>query len=89
MSITAAIVLFCSIWAVIFFMILPTGVVSQHEDGNVVPGTPASAPADAQIPRKMMRTTIIALMIFATIWLIIEYRLVTLDDFPGLTPDSY
>ena len=57
MSITAAIVLFCSIWAVIFFMILPTGVVSQQEDGNIVPGTPASAPTDAQIPRKMLRTT--------------------------------
>ncbi|MEM7056751.1 MAG: DUF1467 family protein [Pseudomonadota bacterium] len=88
MTITAAIVLFCSIWAVIFFMILPQGVVSQHEKGEIVPGTPASAPSDAQIVRKMIRTTIIALMVFAAIWLIIEYRLVTLNDIPWLTPPS-
>ena len=88
MSITASIVLFCSIWAVVFFMILPQGVVSQHEDGEVVPGSPASAPADAMIVRKMIRTTIIALMVFAAIWLIIEYKLVTLDDIPWLTPPS-
>jgi len=38
--------------------------------------------------RKMTRTTIIALMVFAAIWLIIEYQLVTLDDIPWLTPPS-
>lgn len=87
MSITSSIVLFSSIWAVIFFMVLPQGVVSQHEDGDVVPGSPASAPADAQIARKMVITTIAAVLFFAVIWLIIEFRVITLDDIP-LTPPS-
>lgn len=88
MSITSSIVMFCCIWAVIFFMILPQGVVSQHQDGEIVPGSPASAPSDAQIVKKMIRTTIIAVIAFAALWTIIEFHVVTLDDFPGLTPPS-
>ena len=44
MAITSAIVLYCVIWAVLFFMINPLWQTSQSEDGEVVPGTPASAP---------------------------------------------
>lgn len=88
MSIPAALVLFASIWAVVFFMVLPQGVVSQHEDGDVVPGTPASAPSDAQIRRKMLITTLAAAVVFVIVFSIIEYRLITLDDIPFLTPPS-
>jgi len=88
MSTTSAIVLFCSIWAIVFFMVLPQGVVSQHEDGDVVPGTPASAPSNAQIKRKTVITTILAALAFAMIYGVIEYDVVTLDDIPFFTPPS-
>ena len=88
MSITAAIVLFASIWAVVFFMVLPFGVVTQQEDGEIVPGTPASAPTDARIPRKALITTVIAVVVFAVVWTVITYRLISLDDLPFLTPPS-
>lgn len=88
MSITAAIVLFVSIWAVVFFMVLPHGIVTQEEDGNVVPGTPASAPADAMIRRKALITTAIAVVVFAAVYSVIQFRVITLDDIPFLTPPS-
>ena len=45
MTITAAIVLFVSIWAVVFFIVLPFGVVTQQEDGDIVPGVVHDVPA--------------------------------------------
>jgi predicted secreted protein len=84
----SAIVLYCSIWAVVFFMVLPLGIVSQHEAGEVEPGTPASAPTEAMIVRKMLITTAIATALFAAVWTVIYFRLFTLDDIPFLTPPS-
>ncbi len=88
MSVTSAMVLFFSIWAVVFFMVLPQGVVTQEEDGNVMPGTPASAPADAMIRKKALITTAIAALVWAIVFSVIEFRVLTLDDIPFLTPPS-
>ena len=88
MTITSAIVLFCVIWAVVFFMVLPFGQVSQHEAGDVVPGTPASAPTDAQIKRKILITTAIALVVFGAVLAVILTKTLTIDDIPFLTPPS-
>ena len=88
MSIAASLVLFASIWAVTFFMVLPVGMVSQAEDGDILPGTPASAPANPVMVRKIIVTTLIAAVAFAVIWSTITYRFVTLDDIPFLTPPA-
>ena len=88
MSVVTSIVLFCSIWAIVFFMVLPVGMVSQHEDGDVLPGTPASAPANPVMVRKMVVTTIIAAVVFACVWSVLTFKLITLDDIPFLTPPA-
>lgn len=88
MTITSAIVLFCVIWAVVFFMVLPFGQVSQHEAGEVVPGTPASAPTDAQIKRKVLITTAISLVVFGAVLAVVLTKTLTIDDIPFLTPPS-
>lgn len=88
MTVTSAIVLFCTIWAVVFFMVLPQGVVSQQEDGDVVPGTPASAPTNAQIKRKLIITTLISIAAFSAIYSVLALKVVTLDDIPFFTPPS-
>jgi len=88
MSVTSAIVLYVSIWAVVFFMVLPHGMVTQEEAGDVVPGTPASAPADAKIGRKALITTAIAAVVFVVVFSVIEFRVVTLDDITFLTLPS-
>ena len=53
MTITGAIVLFAVIWFVTLLVALPIGLRTQEEVGEVTPGTPASAPADPRIGRKL------------------------------------
>ena len=88
MSITSAIVLYAVIWCLTFLMVLPIGQVHQHETGDVVPGTPASAPTEARIARKAIISTIVAAVVWLGIFLIIYNRLVTIDDIPFLTLPS-
>ncbi len=64
---TSALVLFAVIWFMVFFIVLPLRLTTQGEDGEIVPGTHASAPADAQIKRKAKITTIWA----AGLWIVI------------------
>ncbi len=80
MSIASAIVLFCVIWALVFYMINPLWQTSQSEDGEVVPGTPASAPVDPMLRKKAIVTTVIATVLFVLAYSTIEFGWLTLDD---------
>ena len=61
MNVVSALVLFAVIWFVALLVALPIGVRTQGEAGEVVPGTPASAPVDAMIRRKMLWVTVVSL----------------------------
>ena len=63
----SAIVLFAVVWSMVFFIVLPLRMKSQGDTGQIVPGTHASAPADAQIGRKAKITTMWAVPIWAVI----------------------
>ena len=80
MSITSAIVLFCVIWAIVFYMVNPLWQTSQSEDGEVVPGTPGSAPVDPMLRKKVFVTTVIATVLFVLAYATIEFGWITLDD---------
>ncbi len=67
MGITSALVLFAVIWFMVLFVVLPLRNQTQGDAGEIVPGTHASAPADAQLKRKAKITTIWAL----GLWVII------------------
>ena len=67
MTITGAIVLFAVIWFMILFIMLPIGERSQSEAGDVVPGTPASAPEDAMMKKKLIWTTIVSTILWAVV----------------------
>jgi predicted secreted protein len=67
MTITAALVLYSVIWFMVFFIVLPLRFTSQSEAGEVVPGTPKSAPSDHLVGKKARITTLVA----AVIWMII------------------
>jgi predicted secreted protein len=64
---TSAFVLFAVIWFMVFFVVLPLKLKTQGEAGEIVPGTHASAPADAQIGRKARITTIWAVGLWVVI----------------------
>lgn len=81
MSISFLIAVYFIVWWVVLFAVLPFGVVTQAEAGDVVPGTPESAPADFRLPRVLAITTVAASVVFALLWLAVRYRIIDLSGF--------
>jgi methylmalonyl-CoA/ethylmalonyl-CoA epimerase len=75
-----AIVLFAVIWFMVFFIALQIRPKSQADAGEVVPGTPASAPVEVQMKRKVVATTMIAIILWSVIASVILSGAVTLRD---------
>lgn len=67
------------VWFLTLFMVLPFGIISQHESGEVVPGSEGGAPAQPKIYRKLAITTLMA-----TIFYVLVYWLLT----SGVLADS-
>jgi len=76
----SAIVLFAVVWAMVFFVVLPLRLTTQGEDGDVVPGTHASAPANFDLGRKAKITTLWAVPIWAVIAGTIQSGVITVRD---------
>jgi predicted secreted protein len=79
MRITTGIAIFFLIWWIVLFAVLPWGVRSQQEGGEVAPGTDPGAPAIPNLRRKLLWTTLVAVVVFAACYLIYVERLVTLE----------
>ena len=65
-SISTAFAIYFVLWWIVLFVTLPFGVRSQHEDGASVPGTDPGAPIASQMGRKLIWTTAISAIIFAS-----------------------
>lgn len=78
---------FFVVWWLVLFVVLPIGMRSQADEGHVVSGTVASAPAKFKGFRVVLLTTVIALIICG-IWTAVSlYYDVTLDDLPRIVPN--
>ncbi len=75
--------IFFLIWWVVLFAVLPWGVRSQHEGGEVVPGTDPGAPVIPKLGRKLAWTTLVAGVLFAAFYLVFTSHLVLLDSLIG------
>lgn len=84
MNLTGGIVLFAVLWFLTLFIVVMIGQQSQQDAGEIVPGTPAGAPADLQLKRKLIWTTVIAAAIWAAIAAVILGGFVTRDDIANL-----
>jgi predicted secreted protein len=80
MNLTGGIVLFVVIWFMAFLVALQIGPKSQADDGEIVPGTPASAPADLRIKRKVVAATMIAVVLWSVIASVILSGAIGLRD---------
>jgi predicted secreted protein len=80
MSITGAIILLSVTWFMVFFCVLPVRFRSQAQDGQIVPGTPASAPSDPQLKAKAWITSGIALVIWAGLMAVILWGGISVQD---------
>ena len=82
MTLPFAIALYFVIWWTILFAVLPFGVRSQYEEGDVVPGSEGAAPARPMLLRKAIATSIVAAIILAIVHIVILYQLIPLDSIP-------
>jgi predicted secreted protein len=80
MSTTTGVAVFFLIWWVVLFAVLPWGIRSQHEGGEVIPGTDPGAPNVPKLGRKLLWTTLVASVIFAACYVAYTDHLVSLDS---------
>ncbi|WP_134678766.1 DUF1467 family protein [Paracoccus ravus] len=80
MNLTGGIVLYAVLWFLVLFVLLPIGQQSQADVGAVTPGTPAGAPHEPKLKRKMIWATLIAALIWAAIAYVILGGVITRAD---------
>jgi predicted secreted protein len=73
MNLIGAIATYFVVWWVILFAVLPWGVRTQEEEGEVTLGTVRSAPAKPMLVRKAIATSITAAVIVGALWLAMEH----------------
>jgi len=83
----SAIAIFFIIWWVVLFTVLPIGVRSQLEDGEVIEGTEAGAPVAPRIGFKLLLTTGISIVVFALFYFLTVIMGWGVDDLPRIVPD--
>jgi len=80
MSLLPWIAIFFVIWWLCLFLVLPFGVRSQHEAGEIAPGTEVGAPHRPHLLRRAAATTLLAAIIFAGVYLYFGVYDKTLED---------
>lgn len=80
MNLTGGIVLYAVLWFLTLFIVVMIGPRSQQDAGEVVPGTPAGAPADLRLKGKLIWTTAIATVLWAVLAAIILGGVVSRAD---------
>jgi predicted secreted protein len=78
MSLTFGLAIYFIIWWTVLFAVLPFGVRTQGEAGEVVPGTPASAPVAPRMLRTFAITTVVACVVFAFGYAVIVYDILAI-----------
>ncbi len=84
MPVTTAIAVYFLIWWIVLFAVLPWGVRSQQEQGDISQGTDPGAPAIPRVMAKLALTTLAATGIFALCYVVYVNQLVTLDGLAAL-----
>lgn len=69
-----AVGLYFVIWWTVLFAVLPFGVRTQAEANDVVPGSAPSAPVAPLLMKKVIATSILAAIVLAVVWLMLEWR---------------
>lgn len=86
MELSLALATYFICWWLALFMVLPFGVRTQEEDGNVTPGTVPSAPSKPHLWKKMAATTVLGGVLFAIVYLVVTTDVIKYEDIPFM-PD--
>lgn len=71
MRTSVAVATFFCMWFITLFVVLPFFARTQDEAGDVVPGTPESAPAKINILKVFAVNTVVAAIAFSAVYAII------------------
>ncbi len=75
------------LWWLVLFAMLPFGLKTQEEDGDVTLGTVSSAPKGPHMLRAVIRTTIVSAIIIAGFYGVTRGLGLGIDDIPRIVPD--
>ena len=78
---------FFIIWWLVLFAALPFGVRTQDEDEDVTLGTVSSAPRGAHMGRTVVRTTLVALVLFGIFHVLTRVLGFSFNDIPRVVPE--
>lgn len=84
MTIALGVAIYFVLWWVVLFAVLPWGLRTQGEEGDVVPGTPSSAPAKPKLVRLFVINTVVATTVFAVVWAVIASGWIKIEDLSPL-----
>jgi len=80
MSLVSIIAVYFVVWWVVLFAVLPWGVRTQEEEGDIVAGTTHSAPVRPMLIRKALATSLVAAIVVFGLWLTIDVYGYSLED---------
>jgi predicted secreted protein len=78
--------IFFIIWWTVLFAMLPLGLRTQDDEGDVTLGTTSSAPRGPHMLKAVIRTTIVSLMIFGAFYVVTKVLGYGFDDVPHIGP---
>jgi predicted secreted protein len=84
MSIYSLIAIYFVVWWIVLFAVLPFGVRTQEEEGDIVLGSAHSAPARPLLFKKALATTIVSAIIVFGLWLAVARYGFELEDIADL-----
>ena len=88
MGIVTSVAIYFVIWWTVLFVVLPIGMRSQVDEGEVILGTAHSAPARFSLAKIALRTTIAASLLFALFYVGTEVLGFGIDSFPHIVPGT-
>ncbi len=67
-----AVAVYLTIWFTVLFAVLPIGVRSQSETGDVAPGTDPGAPVAPRLLMKIGLTTLVSIAVFILLVMVLR-----------------
>jgi predicted secreted protein len=84
MGVGECIAVYLTLWWTTLFAVLPLGVRSHAEEGIEVPGGgDPSSPVNPNLKRKFITTTWVSAILFAILWSVLQFNLITLPQYSG------
>lgn len=84
MAWTTLLGIYIVLWWVVLFAVLPFGVRSQAESGDIVPGSDPGAPAIPNLRAKLAWTTVVSAVIFLVFYAAYAWHLINIEKFSTL-----